>query len=225
MISHKYKCIFIHIPKCAGTSVEQALGHIGDYKGRDEQDHRSLRMIEKPVDIQVMLSSKENVGHYLKGVYYKYKAPGNPNNKLVVNHLQYEDYYKFSFVRNPWHRAYSAYSNVIRDSFHMKKYQVDEDITFRDFLKRFMGVGFLREQLYWLKDYRGNLPYDFIGRFENLTDDFAKVTSDLGCDNLMLPHKIKGNNVSFQTAFDDESIELIAEFYKEEIELFGYSFD
>ena len=24
MISHKYKCIFIHIPKCAGTSVETA---------------------------------------------------------------------------------------------------------------------------------------------------------------------------------------------------------
>ena len=26
MISHKHKCIFIHIPKCAGSSIETAFG-------------------------------------------------------------------------------------------------------------------------------------------------------------------------------------------------------
>ena len=26
MISHKYKCIFIHISKCAGSSIESAFG-------------------------------------------------------------------------------------------------------------------------------------------------------------------------------------------------------
>ena len=42
MISHKhkYKCIFIHIPKCAGTSIEKALGHFELYNGRGRQDHR-----------------------------------------------------------------------------------------------------------------------------------------------------------------------------------------
>ena len=47
MISHTHKCIFIHIPKCAGTSIEiflkqntQALGHKKEegleYKMREE---------------------------------------------------------------------------------------------------------------------------------------------------------------------------------------------
>ena len=34
MVSHKHKCIFIHIPKCAGTSIEEALGHFDGYRGK-----------------------------------------------------------------------------------------------------------------------------------------------------------------------------------------------
>ena len=48
MISHKYKCIHIHIPKCAGTSIEKALGHFDGHEGRNGQDHRTIRMIEQP---------------------------------------------------------------------------------------------------------------------------------------------------------------------------------
>ena len=34
MISNDYRCIFIHIPKCAGTSIEDALGHLDNHPGR-----------------------------------------------------------------------------------------------------------------------------------------------------------------------------------------------
>ena len=43
MISHKHKCIFIHISKCAGTSIEYALGvDIENYKA-EENDHRAIK--------------------------------------------------------------------------------------------------------------------------------------------------------------------------------------
>ena len=48
MISHKYKFIHIHIPKCAGTTIEKALGHFDGHKGRNGQDHRTIRMLEQP---------------------------------------------------------------------------------------------------------------------------------------------------------------------------------
>ena len=39
MISHKHQCIFVHIPKCAGTSIASALGHLDNHTGRGGQDH------------------------------------------------------------------------------------------------------------------------------------------------------------------------------------------
>ena len=91
MISHKYKCIFIHIPKCAGTSIEQALGHFDEYSGRGRQDHRTIRMIENPAPPIQVISSKENIIQYLKGkkrIFYD-KTP-NPKNKLSVTRQQYQ---------------------------------------------------------------------------------------------------------------------------------------
>ena len=66
MISHKHTFIFIHIPKCAGTSIESAFGHFDGFSGRGGQDHRSFRMIEKPIVSLNSLSSVENIKEIVK---------------------------------------------------------------------------------------------------------------------------------------------------------------
>ena len=45
MISHEHKCIYIHIPKTAGTSVEKRLGAHEKMDVRLKQDHRTIRNI------------------------------------------------------------------------------------------------------------------------------------------------------------------------------------
>ena len=45
MISHKHKCIYIHIPKTAGTSIEYKFGHFKELK-RGVQDHRTIGEME-----------------------------------------------------------------------------------------------------------------------------------------------------------------------------------
>lgn len=69
MISHKHKCIFIHIPKCAGTSIEKTLGHFEDYSGRNKQDHRCIRMIE-PINVKTF-ASKENSMEFMKRLLWQ----------------------------------------------------------------------------------------------------------------------------------------------------------
>ena len=225
MISHDYKCIFIHIPKCAGTSIESALGHLNGHSGRWGQDHRSLRMIEKPALSLHTLSSIENVKEFLKGIkQQRFDKEPNKKNKISVSEEQFNKYFKFTIIRNPWDRAFSWYKNVMRDEIHQKKQGITSEIPFNLFLKKYIGKGMLRPQTYWLKNYKGEIPLDFIGRFENLPETFQKIKNQFNLTQVEFPHKIRGNGEDYKTQYDKESIELIRGAYIEEIQLFGYTF-
>lgn len=225
MISHEHECIFIHIPKCAGTSIERALGHLDNHTGRDGQDHRGIRMIEQPFIRPDVFRSKENINCALRRIRYRYSPAKNSNNKLTVTAKQYNSYCKFTIIRNPWSRAFSWYKNVKRDPIHMRNYGVSKNMSFKDFLRAHAGKGLLRPQTYWLRSYDGTINLDYIGRFETLAESFREICGSIQASRIELPHNIKGSGEDYLEYFDDESVDIIAKTYQEEISLFDYSYD
>lgn len=225
MISDRFKCIFIHIPKCAGTSVEAAFGHLDGYSGRRAQDHRTLRAIERPRLTMKVLKDRESIKELARSVNMPFQKGSNPKNKITVNRRQYREYTKLTFVRNPWARAYSWYSNVVRDDVHRSRLMLDEPMSFDEFVRKFNGTGMLRPQTYWLKDYSGAIPFDFIGRFENLNSDFMKMCELIDIEPMQLPSKIRSERVEYQDKYSAETREAIARICSEEIELFNYKFE
>jgi hypothetical protein len=224
MISHEHRCIFIHIPKCAGTSIETALGHSRGAARRVPPDHRTVRRIEVPFLTLAAFSSAENLGELQRRLRHPFRAKVHPRNKTSVTRQQYASYFKFSFVRNPWARAYSWYWNVVRDDVHRRLLGIGADISFADFMKRHAGKDMLRPQTYWLKNFKGAIPLDFIGRFENLEADFAASCRQMSIPPLDLPHTRKSDHGGYREAYDQELIDLVSRIYREEIDLFGYSF-
>ncbi|GAA5495211.1 hypothetical protein Rhal01_01386 [Rubritalea halochordaticola] len=225
MISHDYKCIFLHIPKCAGTSIESVLGHHEGYRGPNRQDHRTLRSIQQPIFSKDLFKNLENFTEL--GRRFKRKVISrneNPRNKLMVTKEQYRQYYKFTIVRNPWARAFSWYKAVQEDPVFRNFVNLEADVNFYEALNKCIGKDLLREQTYWITDYTGAIPLDFIAKLETLESDFPAICNDMGVEGLSLPHHLKRSG-SYLDAFDDKTKDLVYHFYKEEIRLFGYEFE
>ena len=113
----------------------------------------------------------------------------------------------------------------MRDESHLKKMKTSKEISFYDFLETFKYKKCLRAQTFWIKNFNGNIPLDYIGSFENLANDFEKACNMMKIEPLKLPHELKGSANNYHDAYDSKSRDLISKAYREEIQLFGYSFD
>lgn len=232
MISHTHKCIFIHIPKTAGTSLTGILS--------DPQPNNKTAQLLRP------FKPDDNKfdpppPHFRAHDYVKYDQ---------ITPELFHSYFKFAFVRNPWDRIVSEYKYRM----HAHRY------SFKKFLFEHFPIPSWNDkychvipQYDFLHDENGNLLVDFIGRFENIQDDFAYVCDKLNIKEIILPHRNKStsifdkrdNNLNkilhstrakfsinhrkntfkrYTDYYDTESIDFVANIYKNDIETFGYEF-
>ena len=177
MISHTHKCIFIHIPKTAGISIEKKFCELLnlDYEDRAPLilGRNSRPNLGPPRLAHLRLT--EYVGcHYLSQDLY-------------------DQYYKFSFVRHPVDRIFSAYK------FRGYTYLCSFEKFTKYALNRLKKENwFFASQTSFLKDDNGQISLDFIGKFESLDADFRKVCENLNIEDGFLPHYNKTKtSVSF----------------------------
>ncbi|WAJ70692.1 sulfotransferase family 2 domain-containing protein [Catenovulum adriaticum] len=225
MISNKYKCIFIHIPKAAGQSVEHFFLKHHNLSWKDRAP-LLLRYNPKPE------MGPERLAHLTADEYV---------NCGHIRKDKFEAYFKFSFVRNPWSRIVSEYN--YRD-YHKK-------LSFKEFLIEGLpdkssysdAYRHLLPQYDFLHDDSGNLIVDFVGKFEQLQTDFDYVCDQLGFHDSELPHinsskkksrlqkilsfefkKSNDKRKHYTEYYDEESKKIVEDMYLKDIETFAYQF-
>jgi hypothetical protein len=197
MISDKYHFIFIHIPKCGGTSVEKSLL---DLEGvHCDWTHTFPLTTLSDINQSKYILSRRSQQH-------------QPLNNFRKD-LQ-ESYFTFTFCRNPWSRALSTYL------YHKKLNTINKSLSLKQFiLNQTASPYHLNLQISFI-----NKNIDFIGRFEQLQEDFNIVCDELNIDRRTLPHANKSMSTNYQDYYDNETRKIIGEKYAKDIEYFGYEF-
>lgn len=227
MISDKFQCIFIHIPKNAGTSIES---RICSEEGTVNllPDHRTILDLE-PLYLHKLfrLYKKDQMYSAARRIKNFLTAHEMGNFYRPTSALRYRNYFKFTVIRNPWSRVYSWYRNVMNDINHRKRYKVLDNCTFDDFVKHHIDNHHaLRTQFYWIRDSKGNIPMDFVANFENLASDFSKIAQAIGLSDSVLPKKrYTGKSDLYKEAYNSVTKDIVWKKYKNEIDHFGFKFD
>ena len=187
------KCVFVHIPKTAGTSVTNALFGSG------------------------------TPGH-LPLSWFQHIEPE-----------KFAEYFKFAFVRNPWDRLVSGYTYMVgkdskgRDTAEWIAF-LKQFASFEDFVLRWVNEENVERHKTFVPQYRfvydkhGLLSLDFIGRYENLREDYQRICDTLGGGE-PLPHANKSERIDYRQYYSARTHDIVARVYAKDIELFNFTFD
>ena len=201
IINANEKFIYIHVPKTAGTSFE----------------HTQL--------LDGSTNKHYPISHYNGETY-----------AVDIN-----DYYKFSFVRNPYTRYVSAVVNHILNPRSVeldiddKGLQINvlkvprtelifgfSEFTHKQLNENINKMTVLKPQ-YTFLEIDDIMVMDFVGRFENLQDDFNTLCDRFGFNRTELPHMVKGRYHKYDSFYTPEIRKIVKEYYSKDFEMFGYA--
>jgi hypothetical protein len=108
-----------------------------------------------------------------------------------------------------------------------------DNIAFRDWVKMTYGPDkdtfyynnprSFQPQVEWLKDNDGLVSMDYIIRFEAINEGFEQVMTEIGLE-AGLPHLNASRRMDYQSYYDDETRNIVAQWFREDIATFAYDF-
>ncbi len=233
IISHKHKFIFVKTKKVAGTSLEIALS-----KYCSNDDILSPIMSEG-IREKLGFTTARNYRKSLKEMTYMQmfeslnfrRTPGKRIPKKYFNHIRaadirdrigeeiWNDYFKFTLVRNPFDKLVSQY--------HWKNRRISAPVSFDVFIRQ--NPQLIRENWNIYTENNEILVDDFV-KYENLESDLERISEKIGLpDNVfhvMSKINAKGNvspkNKDYSEIIGKEEKQLLTILGREEIDLFGY---
>lgn len=224
ILSHKHKFIFICNGKTGTTSLEAKIGHL------DESD-----------------SMNSSTGGLWVG---KHMPPAVI--KALLEPSIWESYFKFVFVRHPfdwfvsqyrfnfkapkipfreiWSEPWRAHK-FAKHYFHNRRlakksvYYPEDVYRVAELLKKYKGYPNTetRYQSSYVSDIHGNCLVDYVGRFENLTEDIRAIDQRIGNIIGDIPHLNCTNHKHYDNHITPKAKEAIRKIWKVDFERFGYN--
>ena len=220
-VSHKHKFVYISIHKTASETVRELLDPYSD--------------IVSCADRQTICY------HHIPAKKMKYYFDERYGQPGQGHWGKWDEYFKFTTVRNPWDRKLSTFSYLKRKAEEFKKVDMGYDPTwlvekvlridkecanFKQYLRKYCEPNKKRNrQIDWVLDREGNNMLDFVGKVENLEHDVKYAFKQIGLSEPSIVHENKSEHKPYADVYDEQwMIDAVAERYKDDIKHFDYEF-
>ena len=199
-INHDLKAIYIHIPKNGGSYINKIITEFYNFtfvkyfcrKDHDEFNNFSDKPCKYKDELGFVNIREKGIVNYLIGSEEYLKIAN-----LTIE--QWNSYYKFTFIRNPYDKIISAY--------HFVNKVFAQHPTFIDFLNNKENCdnwtyshSFIN-QYDQLLDCDGNLNINYLGDFNNLNEELINVLRHIGVKNIvhgkLIEENVKINNTIY----------------------------
>ena len=206
LISEKRKFIFIHVYKNAGRSIRTALEPFA----QDKWQYLLNKQLKK-INISTRFDSQPFDVHIKANEMME-----------IMGRESFKDYFSFAIVRNPWDWQVSLYTFMLKEPSHYQHELVKKLGSFDEYI-RWRCDKEVRFQKDFIYSKEGELLIDFVGRYENLEAEFEKICAHIGVKT-SLPKLNVSKVKPYVQFYTDDTIELVGQTFKSDIELFGYEF-
>lgn len=198
MIIHKYKFIFVHIPRTGGTSIETAFGY-GFGNPVPEQKHNIVRHYLGHKSFKIAVEKKYKIFTFIR----------NPWTRIIS---YYRWVHSFQGAAHPLY----TYASGTFEAF----------VASLPFIIKYVGM--VRPQSEFVINTKNEIAVNYIGRYENYLEDWKIISKELGVPNVSLPHVLntkESENKSLEEYYKSLAIRnLIGEVYQSDLDMFGYTF-
>lgn len=139
--------------------------------------------------------------------------------------------FSFAIVRNPWDRAVSQFHYRRQINWNGLR---NDTLTFKEWTRQVFvdrSEEYVDEDLMfltqkdWVTDEHGTIIVDYVGKFENLQEAWNTICDNIGRERSRLPHVKKSSRGDFRDYYDAESRSIVGDYFRPDIEMFGYDFD
>ena len=209
ILSHNKKFIYIHVYKVAGTSIRSIL-----------QEYNDLSSADFPMN--------ENIKFYLgkRFTFLSKWANDHLKAKKIKKYLPEEifnNYFKFAFVRNPWDWQVSLYHYMLQYNVHPQHQLINKMKSFDEYIEWRINHD-LELQKDFIFDVDGKILVDYVGRFENLQNDFNVICSKIPITQANLPRANASKHHNYRDYYNTYTKNLISNAFQKDIEAFNYDF-
>jgi hypothetical protein len=205
MISIDKKFIFVAVMKTGTMSITSALSK---YSLDRDGHHYTARELKN--------------GHLTSHSSIRL---GSKNNFINLYKKHWNDYYTFGFVRNPWDHFVSLYKWCKKHGNQKTKYGFDAFLTnqFNNNYDCLFDWEFTCQSDRLFDN--GVQIVDFVGRYENIEEDFQKICNQLSINESLPKINISVDKRGYRNFYkNDNQIEMIREMYIKDVERFKYEF-